>query len=139
PTPARTRARAGAVAPAGPRPAELTAGGLTWAHLDAPSADEAAQLAERFGWHPLDLEDVLSKRQRPKVDEYPEYLFSVLHFPAYDKTIQRLNAAELDVFVGPGFLITLPNVELLPVTRLFARCQDDEDLREALFSKGAGY
>src|SRR4029079_18917154 len=92
-----------------------------------------------FGWHPLDLEDVLSKRQRPKVDEYPEYLFSVLHFPAYDKAIQRLNAAELDVFLGPDFLITLPNVELLPVTRLFARCEEDGELRESLFSKGSGY
>jgi len=135
----RARAATEAVGAAEPRLAELSAHGLTWVHLDAPAADEAAQLAERFGWHPLDLEDVLSKRQRPKVDEYPEYLFTVLHFPAYDKTIQRLNAAELDVFVGPNFLITLPNVELLPVTRLFARCQDDEDLRAALFSKGPGY
>src|SRR5581483_1081339 len=86
-----------------PRLAELTADGLTWAHLDAPTHEEASQLAERFGWHPLDLEDVLSKRQRPKIDEYPEYLFAVLHFPLYDKTIQRLNAAELDVFLGPDF------------------------------------
>ena len=120
----RPRAATEAVGPAEPRLAELTAHGLTWVHLDAPTGDEAAQLAERFGWHPLDLEDVLSKRQRPKVDEYPEYLFSVLHFPAYDKAIQRLNAAEIDVFLGPDFLITLPNVELLPVTRLFARCED---------------
>src|SRR5262245_13714347 len=134
----RSRAATEVVGPLEPRLAELSAFGLTWVHLDAPTGDEAAQLAERFGWHPLDLEDVLSKRQRPKVDEYPEYLFSVLHFPAYDKTIQRLNAAELDVFVGPGFLITLPNVELLPVTRLFARCRDDEALREALFWKGEG-
>ena len=41
----------------------------------------------------LDVEDVLSKRQRPKIDEYPDYLFSVLHFPFYDKNVQRLNAA----------------------------------------------
>ena len=45
------------------------------------------RLAQRFGWHPLDLEDVLSKRQRPKVDEYDDYLFIVLHFPRYDKEI----------------------------------------------------
>jgi magnesium transporter len=135
----RPRAAAEVVAPREPRRAEVAAGGLTWAHLDAPSADEAAQLAERFGWHPLDLEDVLSKRQRPKVDEYPEYLFAVLHFPAYDKAIQRLNAAELDLFLGPDFLITLPNVELLPVTRLFVRCQEDAELRQSLFSKGSGY
>jgi magnesium transporter len=135
----RALAATEAVGPAEPRLAELSAHGLTWVYLDAPTPDEAARLAERFGWHPLDLEDVLSKRQRPKVDEYPEYLFSVLHFPAYDKTIQRLNAAELDVFVGPDFLITLPNVELLPVTRLFARCQEDEELRDSLFSRGSGY
>src|SRR6266508_3259115 len=120
-------------------PAELSANGLTWVHLDAPDSDTASDLAERFGWHPLDVEDVLSKRQRPKVDEYPEYLFAVLHFPFYDKAVQRLNAAELDVFLGPGYLVTLPTVELLPVTRLFQRCSDDPALRESLFSKGSGY
>ena len=82
---------------------------------------------------------MLSRRQRPKVDEYPDYLFGVLHFPVYDKAIQRLNAAELDFFVGNGYLVTLPNVELLPVTRLFARCQEDEELRDQFFSKGSGY
>ena len=135
----RTRPAAEVVAPREPRLAELTVSGLTWAHLTAPMPEEAAELTARFGWHPLDLEDVLSKRQRPKVDEYPEYLFGVLHFPAFDKTIQRLNAAELDFFLGEGCLITLPTVELLPVTRLFARCQEDEELRESLFSKGSGY
>jgi magnesium transporter len=121
-----------------PRLAELHAEGLTWVHLDSPTQIEAAALAERFGWHELDLEDVLSKRQRPKVDDYPEYLFTVLHFPAYDKAIQRLNAAELDIFLGPDYLVTLPNVELLPVTRLFSRCYEDKELRSELFSKGSG-
>jgi magnesium transporter len=124
-----------------PRVAELDAHGLTWIQLDAPTSEEATALAERFGWHPLDLEDVLSKRQRPKIDEYQDegYLFVVLHFPVYDKAVQRLNAAELDLFIGQNYLVTLPNVELLPVTRLFRRCEDDEELREQLFSKGSGY
>src|SRR5215216_802235 len=120
-------------------PDELSANGLTWIHLDAPDHEVATELAERFGWHALDVEDVLSKRQRPKIDEYPDYLFGVLHFPFYDKSAKRLNAAELDFFVGPGYLVTLPTVELLPVSRLFQRCVDDPDLRESLFSKGSGY
>jgi magnesium transporter len=136
----RPRTQAGDVQPRPePRLQELHAHGLTWIHLDAPTLEEATLLAERFGWHPLDLEDVLSRRQRPKVDEYPDYLFGVLHFPVYDKAIQRLNAAELDFFVGNGYLVTLPAVELLPVTRLFGRCQEDRELREQLFSKGSGY
>jgi magnesium transporter len=122
-----------------PRIDELSASGLTWVHVETPTSLELGELAERFGFHELDVEDVLSKRQRPKVDEYPGYLFVVLHFPVYDKRIQRLNAAELDVFLGPDFLITLPNVELLPVSRLFTRCDNDEELRAELFSKGSGY
>jgi magnesium transporter len=135
----RTVADAAGVAPAPRAVPELSAHGLTWIHFDRPTQDEMSALAERFGWHPLDVEDVLSRRQRPKIDEYADYRFVVLHFPVYDKTIGRLNAAELDVFIGPDYLVTLPNVELLPVTRLFARCSEDEELRDSLFSKGSGY
>ena len=67
----RTRSGSGAV-PAGAlaerHPLELAAGGLTWVHLDRPDTDNVNALAERFGWHALDVEDVLSKRQRPKID-----------------------------------------------------------------------
>jgi magnesium transporter len=138
----RTRPRLASSEVAAPperRLAEVSANGLTWVHLDTPTYAEATELAERFGWHELDLEDVLSKRQRPKIDEYPDYLFSVLHFPWYDKAIGRLNAAELDVFLGRDYVVTLPNVELLPVSRLFHRSEDDERLRDDLFGKGSGY
>src|SRR5919108_54061 len=123
-----------------PRVAELSANGLTWIHLDSLDPEAVNELRARFGWHPLDVEDVLSKRQRPKIDDYADegYLFGVLHFPAYDKAVQRLNAAELDFFLGPDYLVTMPNVELLPVTRLFSRCQEDERFREELFGKGSG-
>ncbi len=138
----RTRSRdtASAVAVAPARPAELSSAGLTWIHLDSPSLERAQELAGRFGFHPLDVEDVMSKRQRPKVDDYAEegYLFGVLHFPVYDRNIQRLNAAELDFFIGPDYLVTLPTVELLPVTRLFHRCEQDEAFRDQLFSRGSG-
>ena len=124
-----------------PRVADLSANGLTWIHLEPPIDPETVNtFRERFGWHPLDVEDVLSKRQRPKIDDYVDdgYLFGILHFPAYDKSVQRLNAGELDFFLGPDYLVTIANVELLPVTRLFTRVQEDEQLREQLFSKGSG-
>src|SRR5437764_2839598 len=138
---ARSRSQAGDVVERleAPRIDEVTANGLTWVHVDQPTSLEAGILAERFGFHELDVEDVLSKRQRPKIDEYPDYLFVVLHFPFYDKHVQRLNAAELDIFDGQDFVITLANVPLLPVTYLFRRCDEDEERREELFSKGSGY
>jgi magnesium transporter len=135
------RSRPGAdVVSRAPQVGELSAAGLTWVDAVAPDLDTAQALAERFGWHPLDVEDIVSKRQRPKVDDYEDdrYLFAVLHFPVYDKAVQRLNAAELDVFIGQDYLVTIPNRELLPVTRLFARCEGDEAYREQLFAKGSG-
>jgi magnesium transporter len=139
----RTRTARGmgqAVARPAPLVHELSASGLTWVNVVAPDTETAQALAVRFGWHPLDVEDIVSKRQRPKVDDYEDdgYLFSVLHFPVFDQAVQRLNAAELDIFIGHDYVATIPNRELLPVTRLFERCEEDERLREQLFARGSG-
>jgi magnesium transporter len=117
----------------------VEAEGLRWVNIERPRQSDRAWLEEHFDFHALDYEDVFSRNQRPKVDEYDDYLFIVLHFPHFDKVVGRLNAAELDVFVGPDYVITLPNDPLPPLEYLFERCRTREDLRDQLFSKGAGY
>ncbi len=138
----RSRSRGAGIAVVRPAPVvhELEASGLTWINVVSPDVATAQDLAARFGWHPLDVEDIVSKRQRPKVDDYEDegYLFAVLHFPAYDQSVQRLNAAELDVFIGHDYVVTIPNRELHPVTRLFVRCEEDEVHRDQLFARGSG-
>jgi magnesium transporter len=113
--------------------------GLRWINIERPRGTDRAWLEEHFDFHPLDYEDVFSRNQRPKVDEYDDYLFVVLHFPRYDKKIGRLNAAELDVFVGPDFVVTLPNEPIQPLEYLFERSRRDDELRENLFARGSGY
>lgn len=113
--------------------------GFRWINIERPRQPDQAWLEERFDFHALDYEDVFSRNQRPKVDEYPDYLFIVVHFPRYDKKVGRLNAAELDLFVGADFLITLPNEPLQPVEYLFERCRRNPEEAEQLLSKGSGY
>ena len=125
--------------PEAPRVEQIDAAGLRWINIERPRAIERAWLEERFDFHPLDYEDVFSRNQRPKVDEYDDYLFVVLHFPRYDKTIGRLNAAELDVFIGPDFVITLPNEAIQPLEYIFERSRANEEFRESLFAKGPAY
>jgi magnesium transporter len=125
-------------APAEPHVEVIEHAGLRWINIERPGPVDRAWLEEHFEFHPLDYEDVLSRNQRPKIDEYEDYLFIVLYFPVFDKAVGRLNAAELDIFIGPDFLITLPNTPLPPVEYLFERCRSSEELREALFSKGSG-
>jgi magnesium transporter len=122
-----------------PRAEIVEAPGLRWVNIERPRQVDQMWLEERFDFHPLDYEDVFSRNQRPKVDEYDDYLFVVLHFPRYDKAVGRLNAAEVDLFVGPDYVITLPNEPLQPIEYLFERVRTNEELREALFSKGPGY
>ncbi len=138
---ARVRRQPVAVTPEpdAPRIESLEAEGLRWINIERPRAVERAWMEEHFDFHPLDYEDVFSRNQRPKVDEYDGYLFVVLHFPRFDKAVGRLNGAELDVFVGPDYVITLPNEPLDAVEYLFERCRSRSDLRDQLFSKGPGY
>jgi magnesium transporter len=122
-----------------PRVEIVEALGLRWINIVRPRSIDMAWIEEHFDFHPLDYEDVRSRNQRPKIDEYDDYLFIVLHFPRYDKKVSRLNAAEVDIFVGPDFMITLPNESLQPISYLFERCRTNEELRDNLFSKGPGY
>ncbi|MDQ4129868.1 MAG: magnesium/cobalt transporter CorA [Actinomycetota bacterium] len=131
-------------APAPPASAEpnvepVEHGGFSWFNIERPGTLEREWLEENFDFHPLAYEDVYSRNQRPKIDEYPDYLFIVLHFPVFDKQAGRLNAEELDIFIGPDFLITLPNAPLHPVSYLFERCRSSEEAREQHLSKGTGY
>jgi magnesium transporter len=112
---------------------------MRWINIERPRPADRAWLEEHFDFHALDYEDVFSRNQRPKVDEYDDYLFVVLHFPVYDKVIGRLNAAELDVFVGPDYVVTLPNEPIPALEYLFERARPREELRDSLFARGPGY
>jgi len=112
---------------------------MRWVKIERPRAIEQAWLEEHFDFHALDFEDVLSRNQRPKIDRYDEYLFIVLHFPIFDRSVGRLGTGELDIFVGDGYVITIPNQPLQPVEYLFDRCRSKEELRDQLFSRGSGY
>ena len=138
------RRRHRAVTVSGPRPVEpriavLEDSGLRWIQIESPGAAEVAWLDAEYPFHELDLEDVRSRRQRPKVDDYDDYLFVVLHFPWFDKETSRLYAAELNAFIGRDYLITLPNVALKPISNLYRRFEQDEEARAEQFAKGSGY
>jgi magnesium transporter len=145
PRPRLRRTRAGELVaplpaePQTPRVEEIAAEGLRWVKVDRPGSLEQSWLEENFEFHALDYEDVLSRNQGPKIDVYDDYLFIVLQFPIFDPAAGRLNAGELDIFVGAGFLITIPNQPLQPVEYLFERCRQKEELRDQLFSRGSGY
>ena len=120
-------------------PEVIASGDIRWLNLERPREADREWLEREFGFHPLAIEDVASRNQRPKLDVYDDYLFIVLHFPVFDKTQDRLLTAELDLFVGPDYLITLPDQNLPPLAAMFERYRARAEGRDNLFWKGTGY
>ncbi|MDD5127215.1 MAG: magnesium transporter CorA family protein [Dehalococcoidales bacterium] len=117
----------------------ITWGNLTWVDIWPPTARETQYLAEQYHFHPLDLDDILSKRQLPKIDEYKDYLFWVFHFPVYDVKRKVALHRQLTAFIGNGYLITLHTGELWSIKDIFANCERDEEIRKEYFAHGSGY
>jgi magnesium transporter len=137
--PSRSRVETAAPSATEPNVEVVEHDGLRWINIERPGPLDRAWLEEHFEFHPLAYEDVSSRNQRPKVDEFADHLFIVLHFPVFDSAVGRLNAGELDIFVGSDFVITLPNAPLQPVEYLFERCRANEEFRGQLFSRGSGF
>ena len=112
----------------------------TWTNITRATPDDVRALAERYPqFHPLDLEDILSRIERPKLDEYDDYLFLVMQFPLWDPVQRVSRPAEVDIFIGSGFLVTIHDGSLRALTRLYEQCQveDDPSIREQFMGRGA--
>ena len=100
----------------------LTWGDLTWVNIEHPTERETEYLAQHYPFHPLDLDDCLSRIQRPKIDEYKDYLFLVFHFPVFNKETEVTAPSQISMFIGEDYLITLHKGELKPLVKLFKEC-----------------
>lgn len=121
-----------------PRIKQVEWNGLVWADIERPSSEETEILAQRYPFHPLDLDDCLSRTQRPKIDHYEDYLFVILHFPVFNKEARATMPSQVSIFIGKGYLITLHSGELKPLVKLFKDCQLREAARQDSM-KSPGY
>jgi len=117
----------------------LTFGNLEWIHITNPTKQEIAYLARNYSFNQLDLDDCLSKIQRPKVDTYNDYLFWVFHFPVYNKERRIASHTQISVFISDKYIVTLHNADVRPITELFKECQKDKELLNKIFSHGPAY
>lgn len=113
---------------------------LTWFYIEKATSSEVEFLAQRFHFHPLDLDDVLSRIQRPKIDEYEDYLFMVLHFPVFDKQNHITRASEVDIFTGENYVVTVHcSGDLKPLAKFFQECETDKESRKRYLGRSSGF
>jgi len=122
----------------GDRWREIEHNGLRWIDLRGRITDaDAEALGKRFDFHPLAVDDISSRVQRPKLDDYDDYLFLVMHFPKFNREEGVAEPREVDFFLGPDYVITLHDGTLPPLLRFRARLEEDEDARTEYMGGGA--
>ena len=118
----------------------ISEGKLTWIYIEKPSAKEVESLARNFNFHPLNLDDVLSRIQRPKIDEYEDHLFIVLHFPVFDKENRITRPSEVNIFIGENYIVTIHcDANLKPLAKFFRECQIHKEIREAYLGRSSAF
>jgi magnesium transporter len=88
-----------------------------WLDLTAPSHDDLAKLHELFGFHPLALEDTEQFAQRPKLDDYGDYVFVVFYGAWRRRRDDPMPLREVHFFISGRYLVTVHRDSLPPLDR----------------------
>jgi magnesium transporter len=106
---------------------------FVWVALRDPDPDELAEMQDEFDLHELAVEDARHGNQRPKLEEYGDSLFAVLHTVEVDG--EELRVGEVDVFVGRNYVLSIRQRYERGFQDVRARCEREPEL----LRHGAGY
>ena len=108
---------------------------LIWLDIENPNKNTMQFLRDHFSFHPLDIEDCLSVIERPKLDEYDDYYFLVLHIPLFVKQTRRLIPFTVNIFIGNNFIVTVHQGLCKPIQTTYDHLIEDQSILE----RGSGY
>lgn len=107
---------------------------FVWVALKNPTNEEIDQMGEEFNLHPLAVEDAKHGHQRPKIEEYPDMLFCVMHLLELDED-ELIRVGEVNVFVGANFILSIRNRSSIGFLNVRQRCEKEPELLQ----HGAGF
>ena len=111
---------------------------FVWVALFEPSTEELDEMAEEFSLHELAVNDARHGHQRPKIEEYGDSLFAVLHTIEREKGPDgqdELVTGEVDMFVGPNYVLTVRHRTHVGFAAVRARTEREPEL----LKNGSGY
>ena len=114
-------------------------GNLKWVDFTNATEESKKYLADNYNFHPLDLDDCFSTRQLSKLDEYQNYIFALLHSPAYNQARRKRTSLQWSAFIGEGFLVTLHPSDLSPLAEIAHECETSEETKKEYMGHGSGY
>ena len=107
-----------------------------WVDIEDPKPEDVSVLGRQFPFHPLNLEDCLSKRQLDRVEDHDAYVFALLHFPSAGRE-RVVVGNQISIFVGKEYVVTLHGSSLTIVREMATALSVDESLRSMTMRSSA--
>ncbi len=113
---------------------------FTWTDLQNPDRANVEDLARKYQFNALNIEDCMTKFELPKLDSYDNHFFVILHFPPISPKVGMSKISQLSIFLGKNFLVTVHQGDLKPLVDLVDLCKtsSDEQRIEKLLGKSPG-
>lgn len=113
---------------------------FSWIDLQNPDRNDVEELAKKFNFNELNIEDCMTKFELPKLDSYDDHFFVILHFPPLSQKVGISKNSQLSIFLGKDFLVTVHQGDLKPLVELINVCKSntDEQRKERLLGKSSG-
>lgn len=112
---------------------------IKWINIANPNSKDVQFLKKDFNICPTVLKEYIPKIKRPKVEEYKDYLFIVIHFPVFNEKTKKTISTELDIILFKNILITSHTGLLPELKKIFERCNTDKDVKKYYLRENAVY
>ena len=96
-------------------------------------------LEREFHFHTIDLQELTHRSTRPKLEEYPGYLFAIVHSPVFDAKSRSTTPAEVDIFITDGHIITVHMGRVHLLDQFFKQINESTVLQERYVGRSSAY
>ena len=114
---------------------------ITWVNIINPNRRLISKLAQEYPFHPLHLEDCISKAQFPKIEtsEEDKYLFLLLRLPHINTDLDRITINQICLFLGKDYLVTIHEDATDEISKIFNDCSQNPEKKEALMNNSSAH
>ncbi|MBU1000829.1 magnesium transporter CorA family protein [Patescibacteria group bacterium] len=119
----------------------ISNGRITWIDIRNPSRKEISGLVQKYPFHPLHLEDCMSKGHFPKIEQNLEdkYLFLLLRFPTLNPNEENISINQICFFLGEDYLVTIHDSSKDTVSKIFSECEKSKEQRKAYIDNSSAH
>ena len=100
---------------------------FSWIDLQNPDRSDVEKLSVKYHFHELNIEDCVTKFELPKLDNYEDHIFVMLHFPPLIPKKVLPKFSQLSIFIGNDYIVTIHQGDLKPLVDLVVSCSEDTD------------